>query len=64
MGLLGSITQLATMPIRIAGELARDVKSIGDFDDSDGLACLFTCGLSSVGKGIVKTIEKSVEELE
>lgn len=64
MGLFEALGELATMPIRCVGELVNDVSSIGDFDDSDGLACLFTCGLSSVGKGIGKTIEKSVNKLD
>ncbi len=64
MGLFEAIGELATMPIRIANEVRRDVSSFGDFDDSDGLACLFTCGLSSVAKGIGKTIEKSAKKLD
>jgi hypothetical protein len=64
MSLFNAICELGTMPIRIIGEVVKDVSSIGDFDDSDALVCLFTCGLSSVGKGIGKTIEKSIEKLD
>lgn len=64
MSLFDAIGELCTMPIRVLGEVAKDVSSIGDFDDSDALACLFTCGLSSVAKGVGKTIEKSVDKLD
>lgn len=64
MSLFEAIGELATMPIRCIGEVAKDVSTIGDFDDSDGLKCLFTLGLSSVAKGVGKTIEKSVHKLD
>jgi hypothetical protein len=64
MSIFEAIGELCTMPIRIAGQVVEDVSSIGDFDDSDGLACLFTCGLSSVAKGIGKTVEKANEKLD
>lgn len=64
MSLFDAMGELCTMPIRVAGEIVKDVSSFGDFDDSDGLACLFTCGLSSVAKGVGKTIEKSVKKLD
>jgi hypothetical protein len=64
MSLFDAIGELCTMPIRVMGEVVKDISSIGDFDDSDALKCLFTCGLSSVAKGIGKTIEKSVNKLD
>ena len=64
MGLFEAMGELATMPIRCIGEVVKDVSSIGDFDDSDALACLFTCGLSSVGKGVAKTFKKTLEKLD
>lgn len=64
MGLFDALGELCSMPIRVAGEINKDLQSFGDFDDSDGLACLFTCGLSSVAKGVGKTIQKSVEKLD
>lgn len=64
MGLFEAIGELCTMPIRCVGEVVKDVSSIGDFDDSDAMACLFTLGASSVCKGIGKTVEKSVNKLD
>ena len=64
MGLFEAIGELATMPIRVAGEIVKDVSSIGDFDDSDGMLALFTLGGSSVVKGIAKTVEKAHNKLD
>lgn len=64
MGLFEAIGELAAMPIRVAGELAKDVSSIGDFDDSDAMLALFTLGGSSIVKGVAKTIGKANSKLD
>lgn len=63
MGLFEAIGELATMPIRCLGEVAKDLSDNGD-GEMDQMNCIFTLGLSSVARGIGKTIEKSVDKLD
>lgn len=63
MGLFEAIGEIAAMPIRVAGELVKDISSIGDFDDSDAMLSMFTLGGSSVVKGIGKSITKANNKL-
>lgn len=64
MGVIKASIELLTMPLRCAGHLAEDISGFGDFDDSEALKCLFTCGISSVGKGVLETLRRSVDALD
>lgn len=66
MGLLTSLVTLASTPVRCLGELGKDLSSLTDDkkDESDGVLAIGTLGLSSVTKGIVKSIEKAGKELD
>lgn len=66
MGLLTSLVTLASTPVRCLGELGKDLSSLTDYrkDESDGILTIGTCGLSSVVKGVVKSIEKAGKELD
>jgi len=60
MGLFDALVTIATAPIMVAGQIVSDVS--GDTDD-EGL-WIPTCGISSVVKGIGKTIEKAIDDLD
>lgn len=66
MGLLTALVTLASTPVRCLGELGKDLSTLTDDkkDESDGMLALGTLGLSSVTKGIVKSIEKAGKELD
>lgn len=66
MSIFKAITTLATTPIRCVGELGKDLSSLTDDrkDETDGILSVATLGVSSVIKGIVKSIEKAGEELD
>lgn len=66
MSLFKSLTTIATTPIRCLGELGKDLSSLTDIrkDESDGILSIATLGISSVIKGVVKSIKKAGEELD
>lgn len=66
MGILKSIIDITATPIRCVGELGKDLSSLTDDrkDESDGFLAIGTLGLSSIAKGIVKSLEKAGEDLD
>ena len=62
MSLFEAMGELCSMPIRCLGEIRDDLS--GDNDDADAGLSIMTLGLSSIVKGIGKTIEKSVDKLD
>jgi hypothetical protein len=66
MGVFKSITTLISTPIRCVGELGKDLSSLTDDrkDETDGLLSIGTIGVSSIIKGVVKSIKKAGEELD
>ena len=66
MSIFKAITTLASTPVRCLGELGKDLSSLSDTgkDESDGILSICTLGVSSVVKGVVKSLEKALEELE
>ena len=66
VGVYLALIEIASTPVRVAGELGKDLKSIGDdeADESDGILAIGTCGISSAVKGIVKSLEKAGKELD
>lgn len=62
MSLFEAIGELCATPIRCLGELKDDLS--GDNDDADAGLAIMTLGLSSVVKGIGKSIEKANERLD
>lgn len=64
MGLLKSLVDIASTPVRCLGELGKDLSSLGDDRDEDGILAIGTMGLSSVAKGVVKSLKKAGEDLD
>ena len=66
MSIFKSITTLVSTPVRCLGELGKDLSSLTDDrkDETDGILSVATLGVSSVVKGVVKSIEKAGDELE
>lgn len=66
MGLFNALVDIASTPVRCIGELGKDLSSLTDIkkDESDGMLAIGTLGLSSVVKGVVKSLEKAGEDLE
>ena len=66
MGILKSLTTIASTPIRCLGELGKDLSSLTDTrkDETDGILSIATLGISSLAKGVVKSIKKAGEELD
>ena len=66
MSLFKAVTTLISTPIKCVGELGKDLSSLTDDkkDGLDGILSLGTLGVSSVVKGVVKSLEKAGEELE
>lgn len=64
MGLFKSLVDIASTPVRCLGELGKDLSSLGDDRDEDGILAIGTFGLSSVAKGVVKSLEKAGEDLD
>lgn len=66
MGLFKSLVDIASTPVRCLGELGKDLSSLGDErkDGDDGILAIGTFGLSSVAKGVVKSLEKAGEDLD
>jgi hypothetical protein len=66
MGLFNALIDIASTPIRCVGELGKDLSSLTDIrkDESDGVLAIATLGLSSVTKGVVKSLEKAGKDLD
>lgn len=66
MSIFNSITTIVSTPIRCLGELGKDLSSLTDVrkDETDGILAIATVGVSSVVKGVVKSIKKAGEELD
>jgi hypothetical protein len=66
MSIFKALTTLATTPIRCLGEVGKDLSTLTDprKDESDGILSMATLGVSSVVKGVVKSIKKAGEELD
>lgn len=64
MGLFKSLVDIASTPVRCLGELGKDLSSLGDEGDEDGILAIGTMGLSSVAKGVVKSFKKAGEDLD
>ena len=66
MGLFKALVDIASTPVRCVGELGKDLASLGDErkDGDDGVLAVGTLGLSSVVKGVVKSLEKAGKDLD
>lgn len=66
MGLFNALIDIVSTPIRCVGELGKDLSSLTDIkkDESDGMLAIATLGLSSVAKGVVKSLEKAGKDLD
>ena len=66
MGLFKALIDVASTPIRCAGELGKDLSSLTDVkkDEADGMLAIGTFGVSSVLKGVVKSLEKAGKDLD
>jgi hypothetical protein len=66
MSIFKSILDIASTPIRCVGELGKDLSSLTDDkkDGLDGILSIGTLGMSSIAKGIVKSLEKAGEDLD
>lgn len=66
MSLFKALVDIASTPIRCVGELGEDLSSLTDVkkDESDGMLTIATLGLSSVAKGVVKSLEKAGKDLD
>lgn len=66
MGLFKVLIDVASTPIRCAGELGKDLSSLTDVkkDEADGMLAIATLGMSSVAKGVVKSLEKAGKDLD
>ena len=66
MSLFKALVDIASTPVRCVGELGKDLSSLTDIkkDESDGLLAITTLGLSSVAKGVVKSLEKAGEDID
>ena len=66
MGLFKALIDVASTPIRCAGELGKDLSSLTDVkkDEADGRLAIATRGISSVAKGVVKSLEKAEKGLD
>lgn len=66
MGLLTAIIKIASTPIICANEIVKDVsgKNDGPYESSNAGLSICTLGISSIIKGVAKTVEKAAEELD
>lgn len=66
MSLFDSLIDLVATPVRCDGEIGKDLSSLTDIkkDESDGMLAIGTLGLSSVAKGVVKSLEKAGKDLD
>ena len=66
MSIFKAITTIISTPIRCLGELGKDLSSLTDIrkDETDGILSIATVGVSSVVKGVIKSIKKAGEELD
>ena len=66
MSIFKALVDIASTPIRCAGELGKDLASMADErkDGDDGILAIGTFGLSSIAKGVVKSLEKAGKDLD
>lgn len=66
MSLFKALVDIASTPVRCVGEIGKDLSSLTDVkkDESDGMLAIGTLGLSSVVKGVVKSLEKAGKDLD
>ena len=66
MSLFDALIDIASAPVRCVGELGKDLSSLTDIkkDEADGMLAIGTFGLSSVAKGVVKSLEKEGKDLD
>lgn len=66
MSLFDSLVTIVSTPVRCLGEVGKDLSSLTDYrkDETDGILSIATLGTSSIVKGVVKSLEKAVEELD
>ena len=66
MSLFKALVDIASTPVRCVGELGKDLSSLTDIkkDEADGMLAIATLGLSSVAKGVVKSLEKAGEDID
>lgn len=66
MSIFKAITTIVSTPVRCLGELGKDLSSLTNVrkDETDGILAISTVGVSSVVKGVIKSIKKAGEELD
>lgn len=66
MSIFKAITTIVSTPVRCLGELGKDLSSLTDVrkDETDGILSIATVGVSSVVKGVIKSIKKAGEEID
>lgn len=66
MSLFKALVDIASTPVRCVGEIGKDLSSLTDIkkDEADGMLAIGTLGLSSVAKGVVKSLEKAGKDLD
>ena len=66
MSIFKAITTIVSTPIRCLEEIGKDLSTLTDprKDETDGILSIATLGVSSVVKGVVKSIKKAGEELD
>ncbi|MBO7733087.1 MAG: hypothetical protein J6S67_11055 [Methanobrevibacter sp.] len=66
MSLFDSLVDLVAAPVRCVGEIGKDLSSLTDIkkDEADGMLAIGTLGLSSVAKGVIKSLEKAGKDLD
>lgn len=62
MGLFSALGQIVAAPITIANTVVKDIKN--DNGDMAQLGAIFTGGLSSVVRGVGKTVERAADKLD
>ena len=66
MSIFKALVDIASTPVRCVGELGKDLSSLTDIkkDEADGMLAIATLGLSSIAKGVVKSLEKAGEDID
>ena len=66
MSLFKALVDIASTPVRCVGELGKDLSSLTDIkkDEADGMLAIATLGLSSIAKGVVKSLEKAGDDID
>lgn len=62
MGLFSALGQIVAAPITIANTVVKDIKN--DNGDMAQLGAICTGGLSSVVRGVGKTVERAADKLD